>query len=74
MTITATASAGTLPSAGRKSSRSHETAKPNADTNSPLTTNGSARPEKIASRFAGVASSGCSVPYCRSFAIPIVIP
>ena len=36
--------------------------------------NGSARPRKIASRFAGVASSGESVPYCRSFAIPIVIP
>ena len=36
--------------------------------------NGRARPVKIASRFAGVASSGCRVPYCRSFAIPMVIP
>ena len=71
---TATISGGTLPSATRKSSSSHEAAKPKADTNRPFTTNGSARPEKIASRFAGVASSGCSVPYCRSFAIPIVIP
>ena len=36
--------------------------------------NGSARPAKRASRFAGVASSSESVPYCRSFAIPIIIP
>ena len=40
----------------------------------PFAMNGSARPEKIASRFAGVASSGWSVPYWRSFAMPIVIP
>ena len=40
----------------------------------PLATNGRARPVKIASRFAGVARSGWSVPYWRSFAIPIVIP
>ena len=36
--------------------------------------NGSARPEKTASRLAGVASSGESVPNWRSLAIPIVIP
>ena len=50
------------------------TAKPKAETTSPLAMNGRARPEKIASRFAGVASSGCSVPYWRSLAMPIVIP
>ncbi len=74
VTSTTNASAGTLPSAGRKSRSSQPTPKPNAETNSPLAMNGSARPEKIASRFAGVASSGESVPNWRSFAIPIVIP
>ena len=63
-----------LPSETLKSRNSQATAKPNAETTRPLTMNGRARPVKIASRLAGVASRGWSVPYCRSFAIPIVIP
>jgi hypothetical protein len=63
-----------LPAAGLKSRKSHAIPKPKAETKIPLRMNGSARPEKIASRFAGVPRSGWRVPYCRSFAIPIVIP
>ena len=74
MIETASTSEGMLPSAGRNPSRIHDIAKPKAETRMPFATNGSARPEKIASRLAGVARSGWSVPYCRSLAIPIVMP
>ena len=74
MTTTTSARAGTSLGSGEKSSSSQLIAKPNVETTSPLTMNGSARPRKSAGRFAGVARIGESVWYWRSFAIPIVIP
>ncbi len=74
MTVTTKASAGSTDGSGLKSSSAQADRKPKVETASPLTMNGSPRPAKTASRFAGVASSGESVPNCRSLAIPITIP
>ena len=73
LTTTIAIRAGIDDAGGRKPSSTAPTAKPNADTSSPFASTGTARPRKIASRFAGVASSGESVAIQRSFAIVIVI-
>ena len=64
--------AGIAATGSRKWSSRTLMQNPNADTKSPLTRTGTDRPPNTARRFAGVASSGESVWYCRSFAIAIV--
>ena len=71
---TTNARAGSECSAGRKWSRAAPTPKPKTETSSPFANTGTPRPRNTASRFAGEASSGPSVPNQRSFATAIVIP
>ena len=50
------------PAGGRKPRKTTPTRKPNAETMRPFASTGTPRPRNIASRFAGEASSGPSVP------------
>ena len=72
--VTTIASGPRDEAGGSKSSSSQLIAKPYAETTIPFAMYGSARPANRASRFAGVASSGESVPKNRSFAIAMIEP
>jgi hypothetical protein len=66
LATTTTASAGIWPAAMSKSSSSQPTTKAKAEVMIPFAINGSERPRKSGSRFAGVASNGESVCVQRS--------
>ena len=74
MTVTTAASAGTVSMPGRKPRKIAPARNVKAETRMPFASTGTPRPRKTAPRFAGVASSGPSVPNERSFATAIVIP